>query len=273
MHTPPFPVVLTAVALDGRRRAGGRDDGGPAARRGERLPRGGGGVRRRLAGPGGAGAAGSTSTGASGCTGSRSSVWPDPAPAGTARMAGDADATLTADWFAAFADEVDDMGRGEDQSAAARAKISHGRGPGVGGRRRAGLHRLQHRAGDGHGPDRAGLHAAGGARPRLRQRGDRGALAAPARGGGRGGRPLSPTSPIRCPIRSTSASATGRSKTGWCWRFRPISYRSVILRSPARAAYLKALCYLPGRFFVTFCDPLPLLPDTARHRRTGLVPA
>jgi RimJ/RimL family protein N-acetyltransferase len=52
-------------------------------------------------------------------------VWPDPAPAGTARMAGDADAKLTADWFAAFADEVDDTGRGEDQSAAARAKISY----------------------------------------------------------------------------------------------------------------------------------------------------
>ena len=53
-------------------------------------------------------------------------VWPDPAPAGTARMAGDADAKLTADWFAAFADEVDDTGRGEDQSAAAREKISRG---------------------------------------------------------------------------------------------------------------------------------------------------
>jgi len=51
-------------------------------------------------------------------------VWPDPAPAGTARMARDADAKLTAGWFAAFADEVDDMGRGVDQSAAARAKIS-----------------------------------------------------------------------------------------------------------------------------------------------------
>ena len=51
-------------------------------------------------------------------------VWPDPAPAGTARMAGHADAKLAADWFAAFVDEVDDMGRGEDQSAAARAKIS-----------------------------------------------------------------------------------------------------------------------------------------------------
>jgi RimJ/RimL family protein N-acetyltransferase len=53
-------------------------------------------------------------------------VWPDPAPEGAARLACDGDAALTAGWFAAFADEVDDMGRGEDQSAAARQKISHG---------------------------------------------------------------------------------------------------------------------------------------------------
>jgi predicted GNAT family acetyltransferase len=51
--------------------------------------------------------------------------WPSPVPDGTARLAVDADAPLTADWFAAFADEVDDMGRGEDQAAAAREKISH----------------------------------------------------------------------------------------------------------------------------------------------------
>ena len=124
MHTPPFPVVLTEVALDAAaelaavtmaaRPLGGvnaypevaeafadgwRDrDGSRGGRvdvyRRQRL--------YRLA----------------------ELVWPDPAPAGTARMAGDADAKLTADWFAAFADEVDDMGRGEDQSAAARAKIS-----------------------------------------------------------------------------------------------------------------------------------------------------
>ena len=147
------------------------------------------------------------------------------------------------------------------------------RGHGLGGGRRARRHRLQHGAGARHGPDRPGLHPAGAARPRLRQRGHRGALAAPARGGGARRSSCTPTSPIRCPIRSTSASATGRSKTGSCWRFRPISYRLVILRSPARAAYLKALCYLPGRFSVTFRDPLPLLPDTSRHRRTGLVPA
>jgi predicted GNAT family acetyltransferase len=53
-------------------------------------------------------------------------VWPDPAPGGTARIARDADVPLTAGWFAAFAAEVDDMGKGEDQSAAAREKISHG---------------------------------------------------------------------------------------------------------------------------------------------------
>jgi RimJ/RimL family protein N-acetyltransferase len=124
MHTPPFPLVLTEVALDAAaelaavtmaaRPLGGvnaypevaeafadgwRDrnasrDGRVDVYRRQRL--------YRLA----------------------DLVWPDPAPAGTARMAGDADAKLTADWFAAFADEVDDMSRGEDQSAAARAKIS-----------------------------------------------------------------------------------------------------------------------------------------------------
>jgi RimJ/RimL family protein N-acetyltransferase len=124
MHTPPFPVVLTAVAreaaaelaaltmaarplggvnaypevaaafADGwrHRNSGGRVD----VHRRQRL--------YRLA----------------------ELVWPDPAPEGTARLACDLDVPLTAEWFAAFADEVGDMGRGEDQSAAAREKISHG---------------------------------------------------------------------------------------------------------------------------------------------------
>jgi GNAT superfamily N-acetyltransferase len=124
MHTPPFPVVLTAVALDvaaelsavtlaGRPLggvnaypevadafAGGWLEGHPGGRadvyRRQRLYRLG------------------------------DLVWPDPAPAGAARVADDSDAALTAAWFGAFADEVDDMGRGEDQSAAARDKISHG---------------------------------------------------------------------------------------------------------------------------------------------------
>jgi GNAT superfamily N-acetyltransferase len=124
MHTPPFPAVLTEVAVAAAAElaavtmaarplagvnarpevaeafAGGWRDGNPGGRAGvyrrQRL--------YRLAGL----------------------VWPDPAAGGTARIARDADAPLTADWFAAFANEVDDMGKGEDQSAAAREKIGRG---------------------------------------------------------------------------------------------------------------------------------------------------
>jgi RimJ/RimL family protein N-acetyltransferase len=124
MHTPPFPVVLTEVALAAAaelaavtlaaRPLGGVNahpevaeafgDAWRAGRRGGRVDE----HRRqrlyRLA----------------------TLVWPDPAPGGAARLAGDADAALTAGWFAAFAREVHDMGDGEDQTAAAREKISHG---------------------------------------------------------------------------------------------------------------------------------------------------
>jgi RimJ/RimL family protein N-acetyltransferase len=124
MHTPPFPVVLTAVALDaaaelaavtlaarplggvnahpevaeafGRAWRAGRPGGRVDVHRRQRL--------YRLAGL----------------------VRPEPAPAGAARIARDRDAALTAGWFAAFAREVHDMGNGEDQSAAVREKISHG---------------------------------------------------------------------------------------------------------------------------------------------------
>ena len=124
MHTPPFPVVLTAVApaaaaelaavtmaarpvlgvnaypevaaaFAGGWRAGGRGRRADVHRR-QRL--------YRLA----------------------ELAWPDPAPAGAARLAGDHQAPLTAAWFAAFAREVDDMGSGEDHSAVVREKISHG---------------------------------------------------------------------------------------------------------------------------------------------------
>jgi RimJ/RimL family protein N-acetyltransferase len=124
MHTPPFPVVLTAVPLEAAAdlaavTMAGRPLGGvnaypevaAAFADGWRHRNQAGRVdvyRRqrlyRLA----------------------ELVWPDPAPGGTARIARAADAPLAAGWFAAFADEVDDMGKGEDQSAAAREKISHG---------------------------------------------------------------------------------------------------------------------------------------------------
>jgi RimJ/RimL family protein N-acetyltransferase len=124
MHTPPFPVVLTAVepaaaaelaavTMAGRPLGGvnaypevadafadgwraGHPGGRAVVYRRQRL--------YRLA----------------------ALVWPDPAAAGTGRLADEADAPLAAAWFAAFMDEVDDMGRGEDQSAAARARIRHG---------------------------------------------------------------------------------------------------------------------------------------------------
>jgi RimJ/RimL family protein N-acetyltransferase len=124
MHTPPFPVVLTAVDPEAAaelaavtmagRPVGGVNaypevaeafaDGWRNRNRGGRAD-----VYRRqrlyrLA----------------------ELVWPDPAPDGAARLARAGDARLTAGWFAAFAAEVDDMGKGEDQSAAARQKISHG---------------------------------------------------------------------------------------------------------------------------------------------------
>jgi RimJ/RimL family protein N-acetyltransferase len=123
MHTPPFPVVLTdvapaaaadlaAVTMAARPLAGVNAypevaaafaDGWLATREGGRAD-----VHRRQR-----------------LYRLPELVWPDPAAAGTARLARAADVPLTAAWFAAFADEVEDMGRGEDQSAAARAKIDY----------------------------------------------------------------------------------------------------------------------------------------------------
>lgn len=124
MHTPPFPVVLTAVdpeaatelaavTMAARPVAGVNAypevaeafaDGWRGGNRGGRADV----FRRqrlyRLA----------------------ELVWPDPAPEGAARLGREGDAALTADWFAAFADEVNDMGKDEDQSVVAREKISHG---------------------------------------------------------------------------------------------------------------------------------------------------
>jgi RimJ/RimL family protein N-acetyltransferase len=128
MHTPPSPVVLTEVALGAAAEL--------AAVTMAARPLGGVNAYPEVAE---AFADGWRDGSGDGRDGSRDGrvdvyrrqrlyrlaelVWPDPAPAGTARMAHDADAKLTADWFAAFADEVDDMGKGEDQSAAAREKI------------------------------------------------------------------------------------------------------------------------------------------------------
>jgi GNAT superfamily N-acetyltransferase len=52
-------------------------------------------------------------------------AWPDPAPDGAPRVAADSDAPLLTGWFTAFADEVHDMGGGEEQAPAVRDKLSH----------------------------------------------------------------------------------------------------------------------------------------------------
>jgi GNAT superfamily N-acetyltransferase len=124
MHTPPFPVVLTAVDPEAATEL--------AAVTMAARPVGGVNAYPEVA-------EAFADGWRSGHQGGRSDVfrrqrlyrlaelvWPDPAPEGAARLARDGDAALTGDWFAAFAAEVNDMGKDEDQSAVAREKISHG---------------------------------------------------------------------------------------------------------------------------------------------------
>ena len=53
-------------------------------------------------------------------------AWPDPAPGGSPRVAGGSDAPLLVGWFAAFADEVHDTDAGADHAVAVHDKLSHG---------------------------------------------------------------------------------------------------------------------------------------------------
>jgi GNAT superfamily N-acetyltransferase len=53
-------------------------------------------------------------------------AWPDPAPDGAPRVAADADLPLLAEWFAAFAAEVKETDAEQDQAVAVRDKLSHG---------------------------------------------------------------------------------------------------------------------------------------------------
>ena len=122
MHTPPFPVLLTAVHAEAAadlaaRTLGGRPIAGVnsyvemaeafAAARRERTQCQVDVHRRmrlyRLA----------------------ELSWPDPAPDGAPRLAREDDVTLMAEWFGAFAREVDDIGDA-DQAATVREKISYG---------------------------------------------------------------------------------------------------------------------------------------------------
>ena len=124
LHTPPFPLLLTAVpagaaaslastALAGRPLAGvnaHQEAAHAFAAAWQRATRGSGRVdvhRRmrlyRLA----------------------ELTWPDPLPAGEPRLADEDDAALVTDWFTAFAREVHDMDGGGDQADAVRERLSH----------------------------------------------------------------------------------------------------------------------------------------------------
>ena len=104
---------------------------------------------------------------------------------GRARVATADDRELALRWWIAFGDEV--LHEGGPGRERAEATLDHrlsspvGRDPPVGGRRRARLARRLGRPDAERHPHRPRLHAAGAARPRLRDRADRRAVAAAAR--------------------------------------------------------------------------------------------
>ena len=121
MHTPPHPLLLTAlpfaVAADLATVLADRPLRGLNAN-----PEGAGGFSARWRA----------------LTGGHSEVhlrqrlyrlgtlaWPDPAPAGAPRLAGVADLALLTGWLTAFAREVQDIG-GEDPAADARDRVGYG---------------------------------------------------------------------------------------------------------------------------------------------------
>jgi GNAT superfamily N-acetyltransferase len=124
LHTPPFPIVLTDVP------AGVAEDLA-AVLAGSARPLG--GVN---ADPAVARAFADAWRAATGCLAEvhreqrlyrlAELAWPDPAPAGAARIATEADVDLLADWFAAFAREANDMAGDADQAAAVRERLGYG---------------------------------------------------------------------------------------------------------------------------------------------------
>ena len=122
LHTPPHPLLLTAVPSDvaadlaltlaGRLVAGvnGRAEAAEsfAARWQAATPGGQVSVERRLR-----------------LYRLGDLVVPQPAPDGAGRLATDVDAALATDWFTAFAVEVHDAEAGENQALAVRDKLSH----------------------------------------------------------------------------------------------------------------------------------------------------
>lgn len=125
LHTPPFPLVLTAVPAD----AAADLAAALAALTGRPLA----GVNAGQEAAEAFAATWRDATSSQVAVHSRQRLyrlaelaWPDPAPDGAPRVAAAADAPLLTDWFTAFAREVHDAGTGADRAATVRDKLSHG---------------------------------------------------------------------------------------------------------------------------------------------------
>jgi GNAT superfamily N-acetyltransferase len=122
LHTPPFPVLLSAVPLDAAAELAAKTLAG-----------------RPLAGVNGYdevatafAAAWADDTGGQATVRMRMRlyrlaglIWPDPSPDGAPRTAGEGDAALLTDWFTAFSSEVRET-EGADHAAAVRERLSYG---------------------------------------------------------------------------------------------------------------------------------------------------
>jgi GNAT superfamily N-acetyltransferase len=121
MHTPPFPLLLTAdldaaaeLAADlAGRPLSGINAGPEAARRFAAIWRAAAGgrvklhQRQRLYRLG-------------------KLTWPDPAPGGASRVAAGTDVALVTEWFGAFGREAGELGGGQDPAAMVRDRLSYG---------------------------------------------------------------------------------------------------------------------------------------------------
>ena len=121
LHTPPFPLLLTAVPADVAASLAGALTGRPLS--GVNAYRE---AARRFAAAW-CDAAGCAVTPVRGMRLYRLGelAWPDPAPDGEARAAADADLPLLDEWFAAFAREAHDKGA-EGHRADVRDKLGYG---------------------------------------------------------------------------------------------------------------------------------------------------
>jgi GNAT superfamily N-acetyltransferase len=122
LHTPPHPLLLTAVSVHAAADLAATLGGRPLA-----------GVNAY------AEAAQAFAARWSDATGLRSAVhrrmrlyrldrlaWPDPAPDGAPRAADDGDVPLVSDWFTAFAQEVGEAEGEQERSADVRDRLSYG---------------------------------------------------------------------------------------------------------------------------------------------------